>query len=139
MSEYIAIAATGTVFKAVSWCMSFVILAKADGRIYLITEILSSAVGFALSIVGYKWMGINGIAVGYVVWYIIYTIIVGVVYFRHYHLRIAARVLAIVGVAQCIVCASALFALYGNVWAQWGVCCVGFIAGGIVMLRIAKH
>ncbi|MDE6715473.1 MAG: oligosaccharide flippase family protein [Muribaculaceae bacterium] len=139
VSEYIAIAAVGTVFKAVSWCMSFVILAKADGRIYLITEILSNAVGFALSIVGYKWMGINGIAVGYVVWYIIYTIIVGVVYFRHYHLRIAARVLAIVGVAQCIVCASALFALHGNVWAQWGVCFLGFIAGGIVMSRIAKH
>lgn len=138
-SEYIAIAATGTLFKAVSWCMSYVILAKADGRIYLFTEILSGAIGFALSVVGYKWMGINGIGVGYVVWYIIYTVIVGAVYFRHYHLRISARVIAVVGIAQCLVCASAKFALQGNVWAQWFVCLLGIIIGGLVMWRNAMR
>lgn len=86
---FIAWGMLGTLFRAVSWCMAFVILAKGSGKIYLVTESLSAAVGLALNIVCYSLWGLTGLGWAFIVWYIVYTIIIGVVYFGIYHLRLS--------------------------------------------------
>lgn len=80
----------GTVFRALSWCMSFVILAKGDGRTFLATETLSAAVGLALNVVCYTRWGLDGLGVSFAAWYVVYTAIVAVVYFGRYRLRLAS-------------------------------------------------
>ena len=79
----------GTIFRTLSWCIAFVILAKGSGKIYLVTETLSAIVGFALNVMGYRWGGITGLGVAFAVWYIVYTIIVAVVYLRVYRLTLS--------------------------------------------------
>lgn len=82
----------GTVFRAVSWCMAFVILARGDGRTYLVTESVSALCCLPLNIVAYNCWGIAGLGYAYCVWYMLYTIIVGFVYFRRYGLYITSRI-----------------------------------------------
>ena len=85
---YVSWGMVGTVFRALSWCLAFVILARGDGRTYLVTETLSAVVGLALNILFYSQWGLNGLGMSFVVWYVVYCVIVGVVYFGRYRLRL---------------------------------------------------
>ena len=78
---FFSYASIGIVFQAISWCMAYVIIAKGRGKTYLVTESLSAVSGLALNIVFYEYAGLDGLGWAYAVWYVLYTIIVGVVYF----------------------------------------------------------
>lgn len=106
---YVNAALAGTALRAVSWCMAYTLLARGDGRIYLLTESLSGAAFLVLSYFGYRMAGLDGLGVAYSVWYGIYTVIVGVVYFLRYHMRLNGRVavLAVLTVVLTVGCAVA--------------------------------
>lgn len=86
---FISLGMAGTVLRTLSWCIAFVFLAKGAGKIYLITETLSAVTGLALNIVGYNLWGLTGLGASYVTWYFIYTLIVAVVYYRVFGLKLA--------------------------------------------------
>lgn len=85
---YISIAIVGTVFRAVSWSLAFVIPAKGDGRIYVITETTSSILYLLLNIPLYNVFGFAGLGAAYVVWYGAYTAITYIVFRKRYGLRL---------------------------------------------------
>ena len=73
----------GMVFRATSWTMAFVILARGDGKVYMITESASVVVGAVLNITFYNYWGLSGMGISFVLWYLIYNIIVGVMNFDY--------------------------------------------------------
>ncbi len=103
---YVSWLLVGMILRATSWCMAFVILAKGDGKTYVITEAVSVAVGLALNIVAYHYYGLNGLGVSFVIWYLIYNIIVGAVYFSRYklHLHKSTVMISVFAVAVSIMC-----------------------------------
>ncbi len=101
---------TGTVLRAVSWCMSFVILAKGDGRIFMFTELASCIAALTLNIIGYRYGGFAGLGYAYCGWYVIYTIIIGTVYTKRYNLSIDKRLYAYMAYGLLItICAATLY------------------------------
>lgn len=84
----VTIGICGIVFRAVSFCMAYVIIAKGDGRTYIITESISAAIGLVLNIIMYKFYGFVGLGISYIIWYALYTVIVAIPY-RKYGLTIS--------------------------------------------------
>lgn len=78
----------GTVLRTLSWCLAFTILAKGDGKTYLWTEVASAVINLVLNIVFYRWWGLTGLGVAFLVSYLLYTLIIAVVYFRNYRLQV---------------------------------------------------
>lgn len=78
----------GTVFRTLSWCLAFTILAKGDGKTYLWTEVASAVINLVLNIVFYRWWGLTGLGVAFLVSYVLYTLIIAVVYFKVYRLEV---------------------------------------------------
>ena len=78
----------GTVLRTASWCLAFTILAKGDGKTYLWTEAASAVINLVLNIVFYRWWGLTGLGIAFLVSYLLYTLIVAVVYFRQYRLTV---------------------------------------------------
>lgn len=109
--SFVTVAMVGVVLRGISYCLSYVILAKGDGVVLLVTESLSTVVGLVLNIIGYKFYGMTGLGVSYALWYLIYVLIVGTVYFRRYRLRLPFKVLAISGCGVCVVALCAWMAL----------------------------
>lgn len=101
----------GMVLRAVSWCMAFVILARGDGRLYLLTETLSALIGLLLNILGYRLWGILGIGIAFTLWYAFYTLIIGVVYRRTYRLSLSPRPLILAALLLLLNILSAVVAL----------------------------
>lgn len=100
----------GMVLRATSWCMAYVILVRGDGKTFVVTEALSVAVGLALNIAAYHFYGLTGLGVSYVVWYAVYNVIIGVVYFGKYRMSIHGSALknAVFSVALSVCCALAV-------------------------------
>jgi PST family polysaccharide transporter len=88
MLPYISIAICGVLFRATSWCMAYVILAKGDGKMYIVSEILSATIGLCLNITGFKYGSWTGLGISYILWYAIYTIITYAIYRFRYHMTL---------------------------------------------------
>lgn len=74
----------GVLLRAASWCLAFVLIARADGRIYVVTEALSIAAMLALYFPGWKLGAYGGLGWAYSAWYLFYFLLVYfVVRIRH--------------------------------------------------------
>lgn len=89
IETFISIGMVGMIFRAVSWCMAYVILAKGRGKLYFITETLSTAIFLLLYILAYHNMGIDGFGYAFMLWYAAYAVIVGICYYKVFGLRLA--------------------------------------------------
>ena len=89
---FLVFGAPGLIFKAVSTCLAYTILAKGDGRTYIQTEITSSLAGLILYVIGFRLYGFIGLGVAFTLWYALYTAITYLVYRRRYGCVLRAKV-----------------------------------------------
>ncbi len=59
----------GMQFKAISWAMGYVYLAKGNGRLFMIMEIVAGAVILIMNLVFYYLFGLNGLGISFVITY----------------------------------------------------------------------
>ena len=135
MVPFIILAATGTVLRGISWSMAFVILAKGDGRTFLVTEVLSGIISIILNIVCYIRWGFMGLGFAYIGWYLCYTLIVGVVYFNRYRLDINRAVLPFAVYSFAICGFAAWIGLNFSVYLTLPLAAIA----GVVSLRVLKR
>lgn len=67
-------AALGIFFKAVSWAIAFVFLAKGEGKLYFWNELGGSLYMLIFGILGFRWGGLDGLGFAFMVSYIVYLI-----------------------------------------------------------------
>lgn len=66
----------GDFFKIVSWLVAFLMLAKAKTRMFIVTQIIFSAMTYFLSVAMINFWGLDGVAWAYAIVYVIYTVVV---------------------------------------------------------------
>lgn len=88
IETFISIGIIGMIFRAVSWCMAFVILAKGRGKLFFISEVIDTVIYLSLYIVSYHLWGLDGFGYAFVAWYFSYTLIVVFCYFRIFKLKL---------------------------------------------------
>lgn len=76
INDYLLLAIQGIPYKAISWSIGFVLLAKGDGKLYFITELLSDSITFVLNIIGYEYWGLQGVGASYTIGFILYLVII---------------------------------------------------------------
>lgn len=74
----------GMVFKAVSWSMGYMIIAKGDSKVFLKTAVGFNAILLLFNVLGYNYGGLEGIGFSFFLYYIIHYIAIRVItYFRY--------------------------------------------------------
>lgn len=102
---FITIAIGAIILRAISSCMAFSIIARGDGKIYLLTEGIDAIVGVTLNITMFKVLGFTGLGIAQVLWYLVYTLITGAVYRFRYGLWLSKPTLK--GITLSIVISAA--------------------------------
>ena len=64
-------AALGIFFKAGNWSMGFIFLAKGDTKWFFWNQIISVAYGLVLNILGYKFYGLEGLGISFLIGFIL--------------------------------------------------------------------
>lgn len=106
------LAAPGLLLRVISWSMAYMILAKGDGRIFLITESISATLSLLLNIAGYTLAGIAGIGISFTLWYALYALIIRTVVVRRYGFRSGPRMTAWFCSAMLLLLAVSALSLY---------------------------
>ena len=95
---FITFAVSGMVFKASSFVIAYVFLAKAESRLFVINEVGSSIYTLGLYVLGYYFGGLRGLGIAYMVGYFIYFIQVYIISHYRYQFRLTKSFLRIFGV-----------------------------------------
>ena len=72
VNEMISWAALGMYFKAGSWSVAFILLAKGASKLFFWNELIANIYLFALNILGYQILGLDGLGISFMIGYIIY-------------------------------------------------------------------
>ena len=83
-NDYISWAVVGLMFKAASWVISYVFLAKAESKLFIINETVTKAYSILLEIAGYYFFGLAGLGVAFLLTYFLYSIQVYLIAKRRY-------------------------------------------------------
>ena len=136
---YVGYAAVGTLFKAISWCMAFVVLVGGNGKLYLLTETLSAIATVICNVLGWRYWGLDGLGVMYAVNFIIYTIIMYVCYRGVYSLRVHRSSITI-AVLALLICITTLFVSDSGVdmVVQIAVAVAMAMVGIMIFLRVYR-
>lgn len=65
-------AALGMYFKAASWSIAFILIAKGDSKTFFWNELIANTYVLLFNILGYKLMGLNGLGISFMIAYILY-------------------------------------------------------------------
>lgn len=95
INQMVQWAALGMFFKAVSWSMAFVFLAKGHSKLYLGNELFGGTVTLACHLLGYYYGGLTGMGIGFLVGYAFYALQVFVVTKRKYDFSFSGDLLRI--------------------------------------------
>lgn len=71
---FIKWACLGMLFRLVAWLVSFMFMAKAESKLFVINELVGSLNYLWISLLGYKLGGLTGLGIAFVVNYIVYFI-----------------------------------------------------------------
>ncbi len=67
-------AALGVFFKAASWSVSFIFLAKGASKFFFWNELISNIYMLGLNIIGYKLLGLMGLGMSFMAGYMLYMV-----------------------------------------------------------------
>ncbi|HET6559128.1 MAG TPA: O-antigen translocase [Prolixibacteraceae bacterium] len=67
-------ASIGMFFKASSWAIGFIFLAKSDSKLYFVNEFTANLLKLVLNIGGYYLGGLTGLGISFVISYLIYLV-----------------------------------------------------------------
>lgn len=84
VNDYIIWCAVGIFFKVASFAIGYVLLAKAESKLFLITETISSAVTFGLNILGYYLYGLTGLGMASVLGFVFYMVMIYIIAHKRY-------------------------------------------------------
>ena len=74
INEMIYWAALGMFFKAASWSIAFIFLAKGTSKFYFWNELISNLYLLGFNLLGYQFMGLKGMGISFMAAYLIYLI-----------------------------------------------------------------
>ncbi len=97
ITQMVMFAVTGMLFKAISWSIATLFLAKGTSKIFFWNELLANIYVLALNIAGYYWYGLTGLGVSFLVSYIIYAIQVYIVARKLFMVKINSNVFCVFG------------------------------------------
>ncbi len=132
---YVSFAVIGTALRAYSWFLAIVIVARGDGKAYIVTESLSVVTGFALNVVCYHLWGLKGLGIAFCLWYAAYCVIVGAVYFRRYRYTVSRQATALT-IATIIVSFAIMMLLDSGM--LWIAVAVAAVVSILALLRLRK-
>lgn len=132
--DYISWGAAGSVFRGISWCLAYVILARGDGKLYLLTEISSSVFYLLFNFILYTQHGVDGLGYAYFLWYFTYTVVVLLVCWKRYGIVLSRQV---TGLACLAVGLSVVASLLIN-HNFWLVLVLGIVTAFFSLAKIKK-
>lgn len=108
---YILAAVPGVILQGFGWCISYLILARDDGKAYIAAEIAGAIISLLLNIAGYLAAGLAGLGIAFNLSHALYAAMMLYVYRCRYGCAISRTAASVLLLSLCTAGAAALIAL----------------------------
>ncbi|MFY0715149.1 oligosaccharide flippase family protein [Seonamhaeicola sp. NFXS20] len=85
---FVTFGVLGTLFKAVSFSMGYVIIAKGDSKIFIKTSLFFNTLLFLICALSYNYWGLRGLGIGLLLHYIIHFTVLKILTYYLYNLTL---------------------------------------------------
>lgn len=123
-------AALGMYFRAASWSIAFVFLAKGESRLFFWNELLANVYVLLFNITGYYFWGLTGLGLSFVLVYIVYLLQVYIMSKKRYRFEFTSGFLTIFGVQAVIGITCFLVVKYCSLSWSYIIGCILLIISG---------
>ena len=108
----------GMLFKAVSFSLGYVLIAKGDSKLFIKTAVGFNAVLLTFNILGYHYGGLEGLGMSFLAYYVIHLVAISIIVKKRYqlHLPKAFFGLFLLGLLCCVAAFGVTFMTAG--WGQ---------------------
>ena len=100
---FVTFAIVGALYRGISLCYAYRILAAGDSRAYIFTETASVTVGLSLNIIAYSLWSYTGLGISYIVWDAFYAALTATVCRRRYGIVLPRRLLSLTAAATAVI------------------------------------
>lgn len=102
VNDMILYAALGMFFKATSWSIAFIFLAKGASKLFFWNELVTNIYLLALNVIGYHYWGLTGMGLSFLAAYFLYLIQIFVVTKRRYDFFFSDDLIKILGIQMLL-------------------------------------
>lgn len=88
-------AALGMFFKATSWAIAFILLAKGASKVFFWNELITNVYLLVLNLAGYYYYGLAGLGISFMIAYLIYLVQIVILTRSLYDLRFRASLVGL--------------------------------------------
>lgn len=94
----------GMLFKAISWSMGYVIIAKGDSNIFIKTALGFNLLSIVLNICGYYFYGLEGLGFSFLAYYLIHFFVIKIITKKRYgfYFDVDFYTIYLICIAMCI-------------------------------------
>lgn len=85
ISSMISFGILGMLFRAVSWSMGYIIIAKGDSKIFIRTALGFNFLSLTLNGFGYYYYGLEGLGVSFLIYYLIHFLVLKIITKKSYN------------------------------------------------------
>lgn len=108
---YVTIGTVGLIARIGAFCISYMMIVRSDGVLFMITESVSTVVFLILNIAFYTRWGVTGFGIAFTLWYLFYLGMVWIICRIRYRLHINKKAVALLLTALIFACIIALTCL----------------------------
>lgn len=91
-------------FRAVSWSMGFILIAKGDSKTFILTAVVFNILSLVMNVLGYYFYGLEGLGISFLIYYIIHFVALKVITKKRYNFYFESDfyILYLICIAMCI-------------------------------------
>jgi len=124
-----------TIFKAVSWSMGYILVAKGDSKLYIKTEVGFNVLLLIMSIFGYVFGGLTGIGISYLVYYIIYLFGIKIITNSKYQFKFENEFYKVLFICLILCFGTYLATYFDNLYIKYAILFVFIAASSIFSIN----
>ena len=123
-NEYISWACLGMMLRLAAWVISFLFVAKAESKLFLKIELSAYAYYLALSLLGYKFLGLTGLGIAFALEYIVYFFQCYLIARKRYDFRFTSNFIKCYSIQLLLVIACLVIVMIFSGWLKYILGCV---------------
>lgn len=125
--EYISWASIGMIFKLGAWVVSYILLAKAETKLFLANEVIAKIYFLFLNIAGYYFWGLHGLGISFLLGYTLYFMQVLYLSYKRYGFTFKAEFVSIFNINLLLLIVCFVVSIYTESYCR-------YLVGGAIVI-----
>lgn len=118
-NEYISWACLGMMLRLASWVISYLFVAKAESKLFMINELSANLYYLVFSLIGYKILGLAGLGIAFALEYIVYFIQCYLIARKRYNFCFSNSFIKSYGIQLVLIIACLIIVLTLSGWQKY--------------------